>query len=431
VLKPSQQYAQLVPATDPEVMKAVLQTELSRVWNHEVHIQKLLIPRVLPGKNGRLLIQYCFSVSHNASVKDWVFFGHLRGPEEAVPALAQNSEVIFLPQFRLLVPVFPFDPGLKPLQRFVDGEGLSDLLADLSEGGVTNGALHIGKVQVLGYRPERRALLRVQICTKDRSDYVIVKIARPEMAESYFSVLQALEHLGFHAQAPDQITIPHPVGCSSDGVLWMEWVPDPSLHDLVASPNFPSACLASACALHKLHSAQLPGLPVYTVDEEKGLLRRLVAHITAVYPQMGKQLEDAFLLVEQSTPDAGPDRPVPIHRDFYDKQTLVGPQRTTLLDIDTLSSGDPALDLGNFLAHFAIRANQMPSRAEGIMAGRRVFIQGYQTSDESLWNRVKWWKATALLRLVCIYGLRPAWQNMAIGVLAQYPTISGLQAVTR
>ncbi len=40
-----------------------------------------------------------------------------------------------------------------------------------------------------------------------------------------------------------------------------------------------------------------------------------------------------------------------IHRDFYADQVIAADARLTLVDLDLYAAGDPALDVGNFLAH--------------------------------------------------------------------------------
>ena len=93
---------------------------------------------------------------------------------------------------------------------------------------------------------------------------------------------------------------------------------------------------------------------------------------------------------------------------------MIGSGRTTLLDLDTLALGDPALDVGNFLAHLTLREDQSPEESRRIAAGRQTFIAGYQFRDAPFWERVSWWEFAALLRLVCVYVLRPRWQEMAL-----------------
>jgi hypothetical protein len=399
-------------------MRAIFQHELTRLWRRSVRIQDFLIPRVLPARDGRLLIQYCFSIIEEGGGKrNWMFFGHLLAPGECMDGYASSQDMIVLPQLRLLVPVFPFDRKLKIMRQLVNKELAADMLRSLV--GDTD-QLHSAIIEVtelLGYRPERRAVFRIQLRNQGRTRYMIVKLARPEKSAVIFSRLRQLEEAGFHSQTPDGITVPHPTVHLQGGVVCMEEVSDPSLHRLFESTGFASGCANAAHALSKLHSSLIQDLPVHTVEEEKELLRGLVARLMEIYPQIAEQLKTHLFLVEHHAPEQSDKANVPIHRDFYDKQVLVGLERTTLLDVDTISLGDPALDVGNFLAHLYLRANQAPSLASRAIAGHQAFTDAYHTDDKSLWHRAEWWEAAALLRLACIYCLRPQWQNIAISVL--------------
>ena len=139
----------------------------------------------------------------------------------------------------------------------------------------------------------------------------------------------------------------------------------------------------------------------------------------AIYPKIGERVWNLQSRLGKNPPNHGNKEAVPVHRDYFDKQVLIGTSRTTLLDLDTLTTGDPAVDVGNFLAHLTLRGRQSPAETNRIEAGRRVFTEAYQISDAPFWNRVEWWEFAALLRLVFVYVLRPSWQEMALKILDQ------------
>ena len=55
-----------------------------------------------------------------------------------------------------------------------------------------------------------------------------------------------------------------------------------------------------------------------------------------------------------------------IHRDFYDTQVLWDGARAWIVDFDQLSVGDPALDLGHFVAHLASVAYRGTGRPDSL-----------------------------------------------------------------
>jgi aminoglycoside phosphotransferase (APT) family kinase protein len=96
-----------------------------------------------------------------------------------------------------------------------------------------------------------------------------------------------------------------------------------------------------------------------------------------------------------------------IHRDFHDGQVVVDDTgEAGLLDLDTLTLGEPALDLANILVHLEL----------GVLLGSwsdsvaRMFanglLDGYAPSEDTM-RRITPYAAAARLRLVCVYAFRP------------------------
>lgn len=417
MLKHSWSYGNLGLATKPALMKRTFQTALSAVWERPVWVRRLAIPRVLLVGQGRLLVQYQLSTVEKSGLQDRVLFGHLLAPDESLPEGTGKPEVLVLPQFRMVAPVFPFDRGLKTLERFFKPEDSSELLNNIPEGILEGTSARLEKVDTLAYRPERRAVLRVRFNQQGRSKTVIARLGQPAKVESYYSKLQLLERAGFQPHAQDGITAPRALGCLPEGILWQEDVPDPSLYDLYGKDRFVAGCAVAGHTLNKLHGAPIDGLPAHTVDDELELLGRFTNRIGEIYPRISEPLERLFGWIEARSPVGYKSNAVPVHRDFYDKQVLIGTQRTTLLDVDTLAMGDPALDVGNFLAHLTLRSRQFPQHSQPIAVGRRGFLAAYRSGDDSFWQRARWWEFAALLRLVCVYSLRPRWQRMAMRLM--------------
>jgi aminoglycoside phosphotransferase (APT) family kinase protein len=111
--------------------------------------------------------------------------------------------------------------------------------------------------------------------------------------------------------------------------------------------------------------------------------------------------------------------PVPIHRDLHDKQVLVEPGGGIgVLDFDTLALGDPALDLGNLLAHLDLRALQ--HRCSEVDAERlgAALLDGYGTRT-TLRERAAAYAQATRVRLACVYAFRPSWPGLPDQLLRQ------------
>ena len=87
---------------------------------------------------------------------------------------------------------------------------------------------------------------------------------------------------------------------------------------------------------------------------------------------------------------------------------------TVLLDLDDARAGDPAVDVGNFVAHLRLRTMQYPDYRES-SAGRHAFLDEYKQRanreivEESFDERARFYEATTLLRLSGVYAPRQQW----------------------
>jgi aminoglycoside phosphotransferase (APT) family kinase protein len=70
--------------------------------------------------------------------------------------------------------------------------------------------------------------------------------------------------------------------------------------------------------------------------------------------------------------------PTTIHRDFYHDQVLIDNDHVYLLDLDLLCNGDPALDIGNFIAHIEEQCLRQFDEPHYAQLQIERFIQRYQ-----------------------------------------------------
>jgi aminoglycoside phosphotransferase (APT) family kinase protein len=118
--------------------------------------------------------------------------------------------------------------------------------------------------------------------------------------------------------------------------------------------------------------------------------------------------------VQARAPAADRTRASLVHRDFYDKQILVAPAGIGLLDLDTTCLGDGEIDVANFCAHLRLRSLQWHDSAEAWAPFAARFVAVYRACrPRTDMRRVRWYLASALLRLACLYALRPSWHALA------------------
>lgn len=263
----------------------------------------------------------------------------------------------------------------------------------------------LGHGEFLVHRPGRRAVLR--------TTEGFVKVVRPH------KVADAAERArAFHATGGPLIT-PRVLRSTDDGELAVTTVPGVSLHQLgqeVERDTWQSGWAAWADAWPDwVHTPGLGDhLPRYGVDDEEQTLAGWLLRVEMAQPAglSLSSLRERFGSVMDALQATRRDVWRLSHRDLHDKQILVASvgaapgSRAGLIDSDTLALADPALDLGNLLAHVRLREVQnllSPARAEA--AEQLIHDVAGQLSVPGA-ALIAWCDA-ASLRLSCVYAFRP------------------------
>jgi hypothetical protein len=166
-------------------------------------------------------------------------------------------------------------------------------------------------------------------------------------------------------------------------------------------------------AFHRLRVDEI--CRVYGVADEIALVESWVELVAKWFPHLAADLCRALSELCRSCPaDVAPRAFV--HRDFYDKQVLVGTGGVTLLDLDTACWGDPEIDVGNFSAQLVLRGLQLEAAAP-CAAYAEAFVRSFPAPLAP--DRVRWYRRATLLRLACGYALRPPWQRLAPALIAE------------
>ncbi len=405
-------------AIDAEKMRERLQRELRKVSRKDISISKLYVTRAFPRSDGGFTIQYelCLTKPGSTGTEKAILSGHLLAPGKPWPDYTKNSgnECIVLDDIGLIVPIFPFDPRLKSLKKLIRFQKGS--IASRSLQTIFGTDLELTGYEVLGYRLEKRCVLRYTLNARNGSfnqRKIIVKILRDSEFNKTVKILDDLKKKGFKYNSPDRITVPRILGSDSRlAAVFMEDVPGLSLHFLMDKAIFGQGCSAGGRTLLKLHGIDTGDLKTYTTGDELGNLQRFLELISNMYPEFRDSFESRFGELSSGVSE-GPAKTVFSHRDFFDKQIIYSESRSALLDCDNAALAEPALDVGNFLAHLILRKLQHPDCAANIDSGIDAFVKSYENTDRDFPARTIWWIRAALLRLSALYLLRPRWRYIA------------------
>lgn len=267
---------------------------------------------------------------------------------------------------------------------------------------------------VVSHRPGRRAVVRVD----DR----FVKIVRRGRADG---ILRGIEH----AAAFDGLFRTPAVLDHDESTVVFAALPGIGLHDPAPfSPRRWRQAWEAVCAAWVKASSVAPDAqaPVHDAEAEAGVLTGWVDRVAAWIDDAETSRETAERMAARLRRLSEREL-APAHRDLHDKQLLAGEDGETapgLLDVDTACRADPALDLGNLRAHATLR------RRQGIWDAEQSRTVAEAVTDAAARRGVptevlRTYELAALLRLGCVYAVRPRHTAVAAALRAEVAAILG------
>ncbi len=268
---------------------------------------------------------------------------------------------------------------------------------------------------LLVHRPTRRAVLRLPHAGQDSYAKIVpAKSCKPLAAAA--ALVPLLRSTAF-----DTARLIHSECTPAGGVLVWSALPGVGLHTLIGTAEYAPAALAAGRALRALHGLSIPSdLPAYDADAAIAELHRWTTRTAAFDSSLAARVAHlAQGAAQRLSLMAPPAQLSLIHRDFHEKQVMVGTGgRVGMIDFDTLSRGDPAVDLGNFLAHILLRRLQGRASDSLALAAAESFLAGYQP-DPATTARALAYQELSSLRLACVYAFRDADQSIPDALLEQ------------
>jgi aminoglycoside phosphotransferase (APT) family kinase protein len=281
--------------------------------------------------------------------------------------------------------------------------------------------LSIREIRVLRHKPGRRALIAYDVTLPDGGEITLLGKGRSRGADQHtYRLQQQLWQQGFNDHSPDGISVPKPLGILPDWHLWFQaWVPGQVATDVLKQPSSMALWSHIAAAITKLHRANIAPRKRHTLEDELRILHERLPVVALAYPHWTDRLNR---LLERCTTLAvalPPADSTGIHRDFYPDQVLIAdesdpitsPSRLYLLDLDLYCAGDPALDIGNFIAHLTEHSLRTLGHANGYLAQEATFVDGACRLNPSLHpEAIAAYQTLALVRHIAISHQMPSRQ---------------------
>jgi hypothetical protein len=308
------------------------------------------------------------------------------------------------PELDALIQWYPLDLELPAL-----AEPPTRLLDELEAAGVSLGEVG-GDPATLGYRPRRRAVLRV-------GEHVLKIYAKNEDFAAATANLLATASLrgirtaAFEGCLPGRLVTVQPLLSGSPparpadvalaagellGELqaaWGSYAPAERFHQLTAA-EASRLLAASLPALPGREAGELladleAGLVVARPSQQLAVAEASARFVATILPALGGRLEALLRELEATVPSI--DGLVLSHGDFSARQLLVSPDGLALVDLDAMCLAPAALDPATYAAHLVFGG---PDDLAGASEVLEELLEGYGGRPVGL----SWYLATCILR---------------------------------
>jgi hypothetical protein len=332
------------------------------------------------------------------------------------------------------------DAGLPALERALDPVEMLPMLAGAADIADADGC----SVEILKYWAGHRCTV---LYTVERGAAPPLRMlgklyGRPQLAARVHQWTCSLEWEVFGAKAV--LTLPAPIGLLPElGIVLQEHVPGPELQELVSADCDPEPLELAGAWLARLHAApRLDGLGVKTLEHE---LEKLGTWSAEVLPHLGaegaREVRRAHRALRELAVELPPAPPTMIHRDFYPGNMLWDGRRLCVLDLDWLSAGDPALDVGYFLAQIENLAYRRTGEPSSYADLAERFLDSYLDATQAdPGPRLRFYRAYTFLNLAAAAARRqgerwqerlPALAELACAALDEKEVVRGNGPGTR
>jgi Ser/Thr protein kinase RdoA (MazF antagonist) len=287
-------------------------------------------------------------------------------------------------------------------------------------GATTGVAAHL-TVETVRYRQGQRHVLRVG--TGLGRPAWFVKVYRDDMGRAAVDAAAhaatALAATGDRAAA---VSSGGGVYVAADRAAWWPEVAGTSLADVIilSGPAAADAVRAAGCALRLLHDAPpdqgLRACPDALAQAAETV--RTAQLLDALHPVLGSQLRHEVGRVLDVLSGLPAEPPTMTHGDFKCDNLMVNGSCVHLLDFDRCGRGDPAADLGKFMADLRWWADQV-GHPVGPM--HEAFLDAYGIVEPARLARARAYDALLQLRMAArrISVQRPDWEGRVAHAVGQ------------
>jgi len=322
---------------------------------------------------------------------------------ESSPATGPTPcPVVFLPEHGCLIEFFPRDWVLPGLIHVMDPEEMASLLAQVAP--EAERARRLPKVEMLRYRLHGRCVLRYRVEAPDGGapTEVIGKVHKSGALAVQVAQTQSLLQPQAAAYG---VIIPKPLRMIEEwGFLLMECVPGTAMKPVVQQARAPEQlkefiglAAATLVSLHRLH---FESQKVRSLQTQLERLRKQAALLPLVAPLLAQEVEALLQQIAQLGARSAVAPLSFIHGGFSPAQLLLDKGQLGVVDFDSSFLGDPALDVGHFMAKLH-REAVLGQAGNAFRQLATYFLSEYQARlpEHRVVDRVHLFQSASLVRM--------------------------------
>ncbi|WP_209428291.1 aminoglycoside phosphotransferase family protein, partial [Pararhodobacter sp. SW119] len=300
------------------------------------------------------------------------------------PEWTHDPSVLFLDAACMVVVPVRLDRQLRALRRFLDPDRRRKYLRRVIG---RKESFARGEIELLRYKPGRRLVARIDWKGEPRAALKITGV------EDFNRALIGATGAAAHGGAPL-------LGASSGyRALVTAWVPgEPICPEALGGLPDTTAVAETGAALARLHADPFRPAAVILPADDRGALAAVAEDLAALDSALARRADEIGLEIASRL--GGVDyRPSLVHGDFSADQVVITKDRPVIIDWDHAACGDPARDIGTFLARLDAQA------ADGFLTQTQAdelgaaLLEGYARHAGSVSASIPSHHARALLLL--------------------------------
>jgi thiamine kinase-like enzyme len=263
--------------------------------------------------------------------------------------------LVYVPEWALFLWAYPNDPNLPGLALMVSPEKVLDVVKSAPNKFGLSAAPAAIEAAMTKYIPGQRCGYVYRLAlggANGNGEYSIYgKAYREGNGEAAYEIMRQIWES--EASQKGDLLLPQPYSFDAEnGILWQEAISGQPLAKIAHTvENLPAMAQEIGARLAALHATRLLLKEEMTLAFQIDDVRRSVDMISRTFPEYAARNEKLGETLLRAAARLEPVPSTPVHGSFKFSHIFAAEKGLTFIDFDGANLGDPAYDVGRFIAH--------------------------------------------------------------------------------